>query len=60
MNNHIENASPDCIELKLEDLENVAGGGDTADAVAYVVGNVIGGLAYLAHEFGSKLGGKGK
>jgi len=51
-NNQIETASCDSAELSLEDLTQVTGGGDTADAVAKFVGKVIGAtLAYLERHF---------
>ncbi|MBR1190612.1 hypothetical protein [Bradyrhizobium sp. AUGA SZCCT0160] len=55
-NNQIENVSShDSVELSLDDLVQVTGGGDFANAVAYLAGNVIGGAAYLVKNFAGKL-----
>ena len=49
VNNQVETAaSRDSAELSLDELMQVTGGGETADAVARFVGKVVGAaLAYL-------------
>ena len=54
-NNQIETVSHNSAELSLEDLTLVTGGGDIANAVAYVAGNVIGGAFYIAEKVGKLL-----
>jgi hypothetical protein len=51
MNNHFETALDEFVALDLEDLNEVTGGGETANAVAYTIGNLIGSGAYIVKEF---------
>ena len=55
-NNQTETASfHDSAELSLDDLTQVTGGGDLANEVFYLAGNLIGGAAYLVKNFAGKL-----
>jgi len=54
-NNQIETFSHNSAELNLEDLMQVTGGGDIANAVAYVAGNLIGGAFYIVEKVGKTI-----
>ncbi len=52
MNKQIETAEHEVFELTPEQIDAVSGAGEIGNAVGYVVGNVIGGAAYLLEKFG--------
>ena len=56
-NDQIDTAFHDSAELSLEDLMQVTGGGDTANAVAKVVGAVIGAALFFAEKVAKQFTG---